>query len=177
MNFFVFLAGRSNITNFNVVCTIFKIPEEIQAKGQDFFLNPPGKYYSLVLNSDTFDLTIIDPNYRVVSKKSNNGTKLRSKTQILDQLQNVFKPFPNGGQLFAYASFLVNNLPPDIISSDLSIKGIGRKKSIRLSLIDYINIACSETAHVSNPMLCLHKYFQSRLTIPMLFIKNKNLKN
>ena len=178
MNFFVFLSGRANIANFNVVCNIFKIPEDIQSRGQDFFLNPPGKYYSLVLNSETFDMTIIDPNYRVaVSKHSATAsTQARSKTQILDQLQNVFKPIPNGGQLFAYASFLVHNLPSDIISSDLSIKGTGKTKSIRLSLIDYINIACSDTAHVSKAMICLHKYFQSQLTIPMLFIKNKNLK-
>jgi hypothetical protein len=176
MNYFVFLAGRSNVTNYNVVCTIFKIPEDIRAQGQEFFLNPPGKYYSLVLNADNFDLTVIDPNYKIIRGQHENKNHVAcSKSQILSQLQNVFKPYPNGGQLFAYATFLVNNLPPDIIRPDLSIKGTSKKTSVKLSLIDYVNIACSETATVSTPMKGFHKFLQSQLTIPMLFIKNKQL--
>jgi hypothetical protein len=175
MNFFVFLAGRSNITNFNVVCTIFKVPEDIQSRGHNIFLNPPGKYYSLVLNSDTFELTIIDPNYNVVTKDAKQTNLFTSKSQIIDQLNNVLKPFPNGAQLFAFATFLVNNLPQDLISSDLSIKGTGKKRHKRLSLIDYINIVCSETTPVSKAMNALHQYIQTQITIPNLFIKNEKL--
>jgi hypothetical protein len=173
MNYFVFLAGRSNITNFNVVCSLFKIPEDIQSRGRNFFLNPPGKYYSLVLNSDTFELTVIDPNYKVVSKDSNKAQQLfTSKSQIIDQLNNVLKPFPNGAQLYAFATFLVNNLPQDLITSDLSIKGTGKQKRKRLSLIDYINVVCSESTPVSKAMKALHQFIQSQVTIPKLFINN-----
>jgi GTPase SAR1 family protein len=179
MNFFVFLSGRANISNFNVVCTIFKIPEDIQARGQDFFLHPPGKYYSLILNTETFELTITDPYYNKVSGPNNKEVNMSSsvqKSQMLDQIQNVLKPFPNGAQLFAFASFLVNNLPPQYINPDLSVKGIGKnRKSVRVSLIDYINVVSSESSPMSKAMLGLHSFLLSKLTIPHLFIKNKHL--
>jgi len=166
VNYFVFLSGHANLVNFKVVCSIFNLPDGLKSKGLDFFSNPPGKYYSLVLNTETFETAVFNPSYHRVESPERGRP---SRTDILNQFELVFKPFPNGSQMFALATFLVSNLPVSMIRPDLSIGG----RSPPISLIDYISVISGEHSKVSKPMYALHKFLKSHVTIPHLFVRNQ----
>jgi len=173
MHFFIFMSNRSNVSNWNAAGTIFKIPDDLRSQGQEFFSNPLGKYYSMVLNCSNFNLTCLSPNYQVCTKS--NSTNQTSQSKLLDRFSNIFKGFDRGPRLYAFAHFLVLNLPSNVIAPDLSVVAKNKQNPIKISMVDYIHIVSSPDEPISKPMRKLHLYILSYVTVPQLFIQNKHL--
>jgi hypothetical protein len=167
------MSNRSNVSNWNAAGTIFKIPDDLRSQGQEFFSNPLGKYYSMVLNCSNFNLTCLSPNYQVCTKS--NSTNQTSQSKLLDRFSNIFKGFDRGPRLYAFAHFLVLNLPSNVIAPDLSVVAKNKQNPIKISMVDYIHIVSSPDEPISKPMRKLHLYILSYVTVPQLFIQNKHL--
>jgi hypothetical protein len=176
MNYFVFTSARSNIQNWNVVCSIFKLDNDIRNRGEEFFLKSPGKFYTLVLDTAKSSIQIFTPDYKPSQITQLTQPKLSTK-EILEKFALVFKGCKRESQMYSLANFLVGNLPREMeIKADLSII-IPSSKPIRISLVDYIQLLTSPKATVNKPMTLVHSYFCRQMIIPNLLIENVVLKN
>lgn len=174
MSYFVFTTGHANEVNWNIVCNIYKVPDDVKCKGQMFFRNPPGQFSSLILNAESLNFEILDSRYQPILAKSSSEL---TKNSILQRFTVIFKPFENGGKMLSFASFILDNLDISQIDPDLSIVVKHKsKRRIKVSLIDYINVLSSSASpKISKTLLLFHKLMLSKMSIPQLFIANKNV--
>ena len=179
MNFIVFLSNRSNIGNWNVTCSIFKVPDEVKTRGQEFFSRGPAKYCSFVFNTASFEITTLSPEYSIVKEPGHSPSKNKyvSEAKLLERFQAVFKGFDHGHRFFALAQFLVFNLPPQVIAPDLSVSMLraNKKDRAKISVVDYVSTVSSPHVPVTEDIKSLHDFIRRKVSIPRLFVQNKRL--